>query len=161
MKLNKEYKQIFAHNLKNYEALNGKIVDKVAFSNRGSHDENIFIILFTDKTYIALGTQYRDIDAKDEEPQLTEFWVKNPACLNGGNFEYHSWIDRKTNEIHFDPWITFLKDFGIWNITEDEIKDIIKKDKEKEEEREYQQYLRLKEKFESKNEQNVFNTEKP
>lgn len=152
MKLNKEYKQIFAHNLKDYEALKGKIVDKVAFSNSGSHDENIFIISFTDKTYIALGTQYRDIDANDEEPQLTEFWVMNPSCLNGGNFEHLSWIDRKTNKIYFDPWITFLKDFGIWNITEDEVKDIIKKDKEKEEEREYQLYLRLKEKFESKNE---------
>lgn len=148
MELNKEYKQIHVSNIKDYDVLKGKVVDKVAFSNRGYSDENIFIILFTDKTYIAIGTHYRDIDAKDEEPQLTDFWVMNPLCLNGGNFENHLWVDKKTNEIHFDQWITFLKDFGIWNLSEDEVKNIINQDKEKEREQEYQQYLRLKEKFE-------------
>lgn len=151
MKLNKEYKQIFVRHLNGYDALKGKVVDKVAFTDRGYHDNNIFIILFTDKTYIAIGTNYRDIDAGDDEPQLEDFFVMDPGCVNGGNFDCHHWVDRTTNTIHFDPWITFLRDFGIWDLPEKEALGIIKDANKKEEEREYQQYLKLKEKFENKN----------
>ncbi len=150
MKLNSEYKQIFTHQLKNYDDLKGKVVDKIAFTDRGHHDQNMFIILFTDKTYIAIGTHYKDIDAGDDEPQLEDFYVMDPGCVNGGNFDCHHWVDRTTNTVHFDPWITFLRDFGIWDLPEKEATDIINRDRQKEDEKEYQQYLRLKEKFENK-----------
>ena len=164
MKLNKEYKQLRVNSFTgtrkrpdgmyeqymDYDALKGKVVDKVAFTDRGCSDENLFIITFTDKTFIAVGTHYRDIDDHDDEPQLENYCVMDPNCVNGGNYECHCWVG-SDGKVIFDEWITILKDLGIWEMEDDEVIKIIEEDKKKEEEREYQQYLRLKEKFEKTN----------
>ena len=147
MKLNKEYNQISVYNLKDYDQLKGKVVDKVAFSDRGYSDENIFIITFTDKTFIAVGVHYKDIDAGNDEPQIENFYVMDPKCVNGGDYHCHTYF-HDDGTITFDEWITILKDFGIWELHEDEVVKIIEENKKREEDREYQQYLRLKEKFE-------------
>lgn len=147
MQLNKEYKQIYAHSLKDYNELSGKVVDKVAFTDRGCHDENMFIILFTDKTYIAIGVCYKDLDAGDDEPQIEDFYVLDPKCVNGGDYHCHTYF-HEDGTITFDKWITILKDFKIWELPEDEAIKIIEDNKKREEDREYQQYLRLKQKFE-------------
>lgn len=149
MKLNKEYKQIFAHSLKDYNELSGKVVDKIAFTDRGYTDENLFIILFTDKTFIAIGAHYKDLDAGDDEPQIEDFYVMDPNCINSGNYDCHMYV-HSDGRISFDRWITILKDFGIWELPEEEALEIVKESKKKEEAREYKEYLRLKEKFDSK-----------
>jgi len=149
MKLNKEYKQIFAHSLKDYNELSGKVVDKIAFTDRGCTDENLFIILFTDKTFIAIGTHYKDLDAGYDEPQIEDFCVMDPKCVNGGDYHCHTYF-HDDGTITFDEWITILKDFGIWELPKDEVVKIIEENKKREEDREYQQYLRLKKKFELK-----------
>ena len=150
MDLNKDYKQIYTHTLKDYNELSGKVVDKIAFTDDGYHDENMFIITFTDKTFIAIGVRYRDLDNHDDEPQIEDYYVMPPKCMNGGDFGCHLWIDNKTSEIHYDKWIQILKDFDIWQMSDSEVTEVIEKNKKAEEEREYQQYLRLKEKFEKK-----------
>lgn len=147
MKKNKEYTQISVNNLKNYEDLKGKVVDKVAFTNRGDYDEHLFIIMFTDKTYIAVGADYNDAEYYKDEPKLENYWVMDPECCNGGNYECHIHPDGKGNLI-FDKWIQILKDFGLWELEMDEAQKIIAEYNKRQEEREYDQYLRLKAKFE-------------
>lgn len=147
MKKNKEYKQISVNDLNDYDCLKGKVVEKVAFSNRGCYDENLFIILFTDKTYVAVGADYNDDEHYSDEPKLDNYWVMDPQCCNGGDYNCHIYTDDKGN-LRFDKWIQILKDFGIWELEMDEAQKIIAENKAKQEQREYEQYLRLKAKFE-------------
>ena len=66
MKLNKEYKQIFLYGDSDYNLLKNKVVNKVAFTNTGNYDTHMCIIMFTDKTFIALGTGYDN----EDDPKL-------------------------------------------------------------------------------------------
>ncbi len=141
MTRNEEYKQIT--NFDNHDCLNGKVVDKVAFLNSGADDTQMFIILFTDKSYVCIGL---DDDFALENNYLPWFYPQN---VNSGDFKCHSWVD-ENGKIHFEEWINVLREFGIWEFTDEDAKAIIDANKAKEEEWEYQQYLRLKEKFEGK-----------
>ena len=151
MELNKEYKQIlvrdFSGHNKDYEALKGKVVDKVAFYNRGDYGQQMFIITFTDKTFVAVGPEYNDSEMYKDEPKIENQYIHDPMVLNGGDYRCHCWVDDK-GALHFDEWIDILRDLGIWNFNDDDAKAIMDKKKQEEEDREYQNYLRLKEKFE-------------
>lgn len=147
MKLNKDYKQISVYQLKDYDALKGKVVDKIAFTDRGSYDENMFIITFTDQTFICVGTHYKDLDNHDDEPQLENFYVMDPMCVNCGNYGCHTYV-HSDGTVTFDRWIEILRDLKIWEMPEEEVLEIIERDKKNQEDREYKEYLRLKEKYE-------------
>lgn len=151
MELNKNLKQISLHNLaEDYNALKGKVVDKVAFNNKGDMDDQMFVIMFTDGTFINLGVDYRDSEVCDQV-EIGNQWVSgmSPANVNGGNYDCHCYV-REDGTVKFDRWIEILRDLGIWKITDEETLAIIERDKKKREEREYNEYLRLKEKYEGK-----------
>ncbi len=147
MKRNDEYKQIHLDFDIAADKLAGKVVDKVAFQDKGSHDTQFLIVTFTDKTYIAVGVGYKDFYDNDESLQIENFCADEPSCIDDGCFDCHTYIDDNGN-LHFSEWIKILKDFKLWDISEDECKEIIERKRKKDEEREYQQYLRLKEKYE-------------
>lgn len=146
MKLNERFNQISVNSLKDYSDLKGKVVDKVAFTNRGSHDEHMFIITFTDHTFVCVGAGYKDLDNGNDEPHLENNWIIDPQCINSGNYDCHCYV-KDDGTLKFDRWIEILRDLGIWELSDKETLEIIERDKKKEEEREYQEYLRLKEKF--------------
>lgn len=149
MELNKEYKQIFLNEGISYDTLKGKVVDKVGFTNYDDYDQNMCIVTFTDKTFIALGVAYNSDskwESKQDEPLLINEHIIQPQNWNSGNFKRHMTVIN--NEVRYDPYIRILRDFGIWKFTDEEELAIIEKDKKEKEEYEYQQYLRLKEKFE-------------
>lgn len=149
MELNKEYKQIFLNEGISYDTLKGKVVDKVGFTNYDDYDQNMCIVTFTDKTFIALGVSYNSDskwESKQDEPLLINEHIIQPQNWNSGNFKRHMTVIN--NEVRYDPYIRILRDFGIWKFTDEEELAIIEKDKKEKEEYEYQQYLRLKEKFE-------------
>lgn len=105
-----EYKQIPLSQFRadsfncNYNALKGKVVDKIAFNNRGSYDEQALTILFTDKTFISVGLGYVDSERNDDM-ELQNNWIIDPTCCNGGgDFGCHIWVDDK-GKLHFDTWI--------------------------------------------------------
>lgn len=150
MKKSKEFKQLFLDNHTKYDELKDKIVDKVAFYDKDNYDCNMCVVMFTDKTYIALGVDYGDLARNDTEPMLTNYYVSEPQSINNGDFECHSWVDND-GKLHFDSWIQILKDFGIWDIDEEEAKKIIERKRKMEKDREYDLYLKLKEKYENKN----------
>ena len=76
MELNKKLKQLSVHNLSKYDSLKGKVVDKVAFNNRGEHDEQMFIITFTDGTFINIGLDWKEGDyGSTDEPELGNQWI--------------------------------------------------------------------------------------
>ena len=148
MKLNENYKQIHVCDLeKDYDALKGKVVDKVAFNDRGYADENMFIITFTDQTFVCVGTHYKDLDNHDDEPQLENLYVMDPNCVNGGNYENHCYV-RSDGTVKFDRWIEIFRDLNLWEMSEKDVLSVIERDNKKREEREYKEYLRLKEKYE-------------
>ena len=154
MNFNQEYEQISVHSFSgyrtNYDALKGKVVEKVAFTDKNSYDTQFFIITFTDKTFISVGVGYNDVsDLHRDEPQLQNNYILPPQCINNGNYDVHSYVDSKGN-VYFEEWINILRDIGLWEFNEVDALEIIERDKQKEEEREYQNYLRLKEKFEGK-----------
>lgn len=145
MKKSESFKQIFLNNNTKYDELKGKVVDKVAFYNNDDYDCNICIILFTDKTYVAIGIEY-DLN---NDYVLDNYYVSDPECINNGNYDCHSHMDINGN-LHFDRWIQILKDFGIWEIDENEAKEIIERQRKRDEDGEYELYLKLKEKYENK-----------
>lgn len=145
MKRTKEYSQIFINDDTEHNALKGKVVDKVAFCNDDSCDCSYCLVLFTDKTYIAIGMKYNGND----DFVLSNYYVSDPKCINNGNYDLHSHVDTNGN-LHFDRWIQILKDFGIWEIDENEAKEIIERQRKCDEDREYKLYLKLKEKYENK-----------
>lgn len=155
MKRNDKYKQIWVEkyrgrNKDNYDALKGKVVDKVAFLNSGQYyDENMLLIMFTDNTFICIGQEFvpgDDIYRMNDNDLPT----LSPKNINGGNYDCHIWVDDK-GEVRFDTWIDILRDFGIWELDIKEAQEIIERDKKKKEEREYEEYLKLKEKFKDRN----------
>ena len=146
MKLNERFKQISVNSLKDYSDLRGKVVDKVAFTDCGSHDEHMFIITFTDHTFVCVGTGYKDLDNGDDEPQLENNWIVDPLCVNSGNYDRHCYV-KDDGTLKFDRWIEILRDLGIWELSDEETLEIIERDRKKEEIIEYNEYLRLKEKF--------------
>jgi hypothetical protein len=153
MDFNKEYKQISVHKFsghnKDYDFLKGKVVDKVAFNNYGDYDGQLFIITFTDKTFVAVGPDYNDSETRKDEPKIENQFIMAPQCFNSGDFRCHSWTNSE-GKLCFDEFITILRDLGIWEFTNEDAKAIMDQKAKDEEEREYQQYLRLKAKFEPK-----------
>jgi len=145
MDLNKEYKQIFLRNDSEYNLLKDKVVDKVAFTNTGSYDTHMCIITFTDKTFIALGTGYDN----EDEPKLSNECIIQPQNWNWGNFSLYMHVN-SDNKITYSPYIRILRDLNIWQFTDEEELAIIEKHKKDNEDYEYKEYLRLKEKFENK-----------
>lgn len=144
MELNKDYKQIFLHSDSDYDLLKDKVVDKVAFTNIGDYGTHMCIITFTDKTFIALGTGY-----DEDEPQLGNEYIIQPQNWNSGNFRHFMQVTGD-NKIIYSPYIRILRDFNIWQFTDEEELAIIEKHKKGREDYEYREYLRLKEKFENK-----------
>lgn len=143
MELNKEYKQIFLRNDSEYNLLKDKVVDKVAFTNIGNYDTHTCIITFTDKTFIALGAG-RDYE---DDPKLCNESIIPPQNWNSGNFRLYMHVN-SDNKIIYSPYIRILRDFDIWQFTDEEELAIIEKHKKEEENYEYKEYLRLKEKYE-------------
>jgi len=152
MDINKEYKQISISDFKagNYNALSGKVVDKVAFTNTDGYDIQMIIITFTDKTFIAAGVDYNDSDGRKDEPMLENHWILPPQNVNGGDYSAHSWVDNSSGKLRFEEWINILRDLDIWKFTDEDAKAIMDKNAQQKEELEYKQYLLLKEKYEKK-----------
>lgn len=153
MDINRDYKQISVHsfsgNRTDYNALKGKVVEKVGFTDRNSYDTQMFIITFTDKTFICVGVGYNDSDFHKDEPQLENYYVLPPQNINNGDFSVHTYGDIEGG-IKFEAWIDILREVGIWQFTDEDALSIIERQEKEEEEREYQNYLRLKKKFEGK-----------
>ena len=149
MELNKECKQIFLNEGISYDTLKGKVADKVGFTNWGDYGQNMCIVTFTDKTFIALGVTYNSDskwESRQDEPLLINEHIIQPQNWNSGNFKCHMTVIN--GEVRYDPYIRILRDFGIWKFTDEEELAIIEKQKKDKEDYEYKEYLRLREKFE-------------
>ena len=147
MKCTGKLKQKCMLGVNDYDTLKGKVVDKVAFTNTGYEDEQMFIISFTDDTYVCIGIDHKEGDNNDEQPYLNDFWVMDPKIVNGGNYDGLVKV-KSDGSLKFDRWIEILRDFGIWELPDDEVKDIIERDKKRKGEWEYKRYLSLKQEYE-------------
>ena len=85
MDINRDYKQISVHSFScdrtDYNALKGKVVEKVGFTDRDSYDTQMLIITFTDKTFICVGVRYNLSDFHMDEPQLENYDVLPPQYV--------------------------------------------------------------------------------
>lgn len=117
----------------NPNLLSGKIIDKIAYCT----DKNI-LITFKDNTFICLGLDLNMNEDYCIHSQLVidPSWVESGCVLDkSGDIKFKNKLDK------------ILLDLGIWETTDEEIKEIIKLKEEKE----YIEYLRLKAKYENTN----------
>ena len=138
MKRTDKYYQISLRGSK--EPLKGKVIRDVAYSN-DTRGEQYLVITFEDNSFMGV-----ELASDGYETTLEDFYLANPECINGG--ELDSYIDTKGNVV-LSPWDQQLVDLGLWEVSPDDIKKMIEFHKKQEEEREYKEYLRLKEKFEN------------
>lgn len=133
-------KQIYLRSGYNNE-LNGKVIDKVSFYFDGKNcTTGELLITFTDNTYILLSPQW---DNEEAEYTLQNDYIQplNELSSHPGYV-----ID---NEFHWDGQFQRYIDCGIVEFDENIMKGWVEAAKKRAEEYEYQQYLKLKEKYES------------
>lgn len=126
----------------------GKVVERAGFTNKGYTDESVFLIKFTDGTYVSLGIEVDDNN--DDIYHLSNKYIPPMKCYGSdgmGIIDHHCYIDDK-GRVVFDPWCRLMIDFGFWEISDEEVKRLKKENDERKEKCEYEYYLRLKEKFE-------------
>lgn len=154
----KEYTQLALHDIdwsytNNREGKKwaGKVIEKAGFVNRsGSTEEQMFLVLFTDKTFVCVGLEHDDREgACPDDMMLTDNWIYDYRNLKENLAEYHCYVD-DSGKICFDVWVQMLLDFGFYKLTEKEALEIRERKRKDTEAREYREYLRLKEKFEGK-----------
>jgi hypothetical protein len=107
----------------------------------------MFLILFTDKTFVCVGMEYKEDNT--DEMKLTDNWIQSQKVYNDSLEVYHSYVSPE-GKVSFDLWLQMLIDMGFYHLSDEEVKRIKAEHARKEEEREYANYLRLKEKFEGK-----------
>lgn len=139
------------YNNRSGDKLQGKVVDKVGFCKDDDQYKQMFVIIFTDKTFIAIGIN----DDSDEEEghdiyKLTNKWIYNGELYKNSVSCFSSYIDSSTGKLVFDTWVDMLIKLGLWNFTEEECQKIREEHTKAQEKREYAQYLVLKKKFEGK-----------
>lgn len=144
-------KQISAYELnwhkRNPSVLSGKTVDKCAIYNGGTEeDDQMFIMTFTDGTFICLGVEYDD-DRRVH--YLENNWVCYQNDLDSIIAEFHA-AECNDGVVRMDAYGELLRTFGFIEITDEQAAEVIDKIRKDEEEREYKVYLKLKEKFEGK-----------
>ena len=147
------YTQISCHDIdwsyrdnRSGDKLKGKVVEKIGFFNNDDVDNQMFLILFTDKTFICVGLEYKDENYSNL--QLDTKWIYSDEMYKSSVSKYHTYINSETGEVTFDTWIQMLIDFGLWHISPDEAKQIKEEHEKSIQEREYSEYLRLKAKYE-------------
>ena len=119
----------------------GKTIEKAGFVNRGERDEQMLLILFTDKTFVCVTYDYKD---DSDELILQDNWIYEYPKETLA--EYHSYV-HDDGSVQFDLWVQMLIDFGFYELTPEEVKEIKERNKKTIEAREYKEYLRLKEKY--------------
>lgn len=129
--------------------MSGKVIkDMVITYKAGDDDYNRVIITFDDNTYIALGIHHAEKNDVEFNYIANDFMLpddtwKRVACE-------HIYKDDKTGEYKLYDYMQALIDIGLYDFTAEDIRQAKEiRDKESEE-REYQYYLKLKEKFENK-----------
>lgn len=122
----------------------GKVVDKVGYINCGDEDDQMLLILFTDKTFICMGLERKD--ELSDEFRLTDKWIYDQNEYNDSLELYHSWV-HDDGHVSFDLWLEMLIGMGMYHLTDEEVKRIKDEHARNEEEREWSNYLRLKERF--------------
>ena len=149
MKEFKGYKQLTLNDVDWYREENrtknpwkGKVIERVGFCNRGDYDDKMLIILFTDKTFLAI-----ELERDEDEFQFADAWMYDIwDGHEGAEARYGCWVD-SNRKVHLGTKIQMMVDLGLWDFTEEDAERIRKEEKRKEEEREWQNYLRLREKF--------------
>lgn len=132
---------IFALKENRYKkCLGGKVVEDCGFISDESEEKNLFVITFTDKTFIAIG-----ID--DDKWKLASKFIMKPEAYGKNYVATKSLIDYK-GDIVYPEWVELLKKLSLWTIDDEEVRKGIEQVNKDRKMREYKEYLRLKEKFE-------------
>ena len=127
----------------------GKVVKDILLTYKAYDDDHDYLIItFTDNTYLSFGIDHAEKDDV-EFNRLGEAYMHDEATwkrIAGG----HMYKDDKTGEYKLYDYMQVLIDIGLYNFTSEDIRQAKEKRDKESEDREYQYYLRLKEKFENK-----------
>ena len=127
----------------------GKVVKDILLTYKAYDDDHDYLIItFTDNTYLAFGIKHTDKDdlafncISESHMPDEENWKRIASS--------HMYKDDKTGEYKLYDYMQTLIDIGLYDFTADDIRAAKEKHDKEAEYREYQYYLRLKEKFENK-----------
>ena len=130
----------------NTSALSGKVVDKCAMYNDGREDDQILIITFTDGTFMCIGIGY---DEDTRSYRMEDNWLTYYNDVDDLIVKYHAKRDINSG-VKLDSYGELLREFGLITITDEQVTEIVERLDKERREKEYQLYLKLKEKFENK-----------
>lgn len=132
--------------------LDGKTIERIGIiKGHATPERRYLLITFTDKTFICV----RATIDEDGLEILQDAHIASPRMMsNAGLVDYY---DENDNP-HIKLFAQMLCEFGLWTIDEDEIKEERKMRQDFQTKCEYQEFLRLKAKFEP--EEKDGNTEK-
>lgn len=152
MDINKEYKQVYLRYNTDPDALAGKTVDKVFMAvSKEYYDQNEVIITFRDKTFITLGINDASEDfEEDRRPVIASRTIVPPQCYNGGRFEVTKDGD---GNLRFKQLVQNRVDAGLWRVTPEEAVKLQEDYDRRYEEGLYRQYLRLKDRFDGRDDE--------
>lgn len=127
----------------------GKVVKDILLTYKAYDDDHDYLIItFTDNTYLSFGIEHAEKDDV-EFNCLGEAYMHDEATwkrVASG----HMYKDDKTGEYKLYDYMQALIDIGLYDFTAEDIRQAKEKRDKETEDREYQYYLRLKEKFENK-----------
>ena len=111
---------------------------------------NELLIIFTDKTYVAIGIDDAAPDDEEAKYVIDDTFVCAPASYNSGRFETSSF----NGELYFtDEIIANRVKSGIWKVTPEECQKLIEEYEHRRDEQDYKRYLILKNRFEGREEE--------
>lgn len=122
--------------------LDGKTVERIGIiKGHATPERRYLIITFTDKTFVCL----RATIDEDGLEILQDAHITTPKMMsNAGLVDYYD----EDNTPHIKLFAQMLCEFGLWTIDEEEIKKERQMRQDLQSRLEYQEYLRLKAKFE-------------
>lgn len=135
---------------KNYcdnKVLIGKTIKDISFLNTDFAHDSQLLITFTDDTFIGL-----TIEGEDDKYNYPHFENYYPIPLNcyNGNVVGYTYTDFVTNQANFRyyPFISEQIRLGLIEDDKESVMQRIEEEKKRADKRDYEEYLRLKEKFE-------------
>lgn len=142
-------KQIFLEygNQNNNNKLIGKTIKDISYDRDTREEESWIIVIFTDGTYIHIGVDedYISSDNDDMMHQLSNCRAKPLNCYS----IVPGFVDEEKNKVVYCNMIKEQLRMGLINDDEEYAMKSIQDYEKRRDEREYKQYLRLKEKFEN------------
>lgn len=131
-----------------FKGFRGKVIKDIVLTYSYNDCDNLLVITFDDDTYISVGINHAEKDGIEYNYIGDAFILPQEHFISDAIG--HIYKDTNTGEIKLYDYKQALIDIGLYDLSVEDILKIKEQHDKENEEREYKQYLRLKEKFENR-----------